>query len=212
MALSELEKSEIEAAFLRDKVEFQAWLPKSPELLDEQIYIKQLLTLHCGARHFGRNCYVARGAKVHTHFLSLGHESWIASGAIVRGHITIGNHCTINPYAHIAGKVRIGDGVRIAGLASIYGFNHGFSRTDIPVYAQPVTMKGIEIGNGCWIGANAVIVDGVTLGDHSIVAGGSVVTADFPQYSIVGGNPARLIRNRLADVKSEHPEVQMEQV
>jgi hypothetical protein len=91
----------------------------------------------------------------------------------------------------------MGDGVRIASHASIYGFNHGYADVTLPVYRQPLTTVGVTIGDDVWIGAGAVIVDGVRIGSHSIVAAGAVVTKDVPAYSIVGGNPARVIRDRL---------------
>ncbi len=188
---------EIESEYLRGQVEFQPWLAKPPEINDEQAVIQDILRRHAGAKHIGHNCFIARSAKVYTTHLSIGDGSWIAGGAILRGHIILGKHCTINPFAHLAGAIKIGDGVRIAGMVSIYGFNHGYSRTDIPIYQQTLTSIGIDIGAGCWIGANTVIVDGVKIGAHSIVAGGSVVTSDFPEYSIIGGCPARLIKSRL---------------
>jgi acetyltransferase-like isoleucine patch superfamily enzyme len=188
--------ADLEAEYDRNSIEFQAWLPKPPEMLLEQAAIQDILRRRAGAEHFGRNCYVARGAQVLTSFLRLGDDSWIAAGAIVRGHVSIGNWCSVNPYAHIAGRVRIGNGVRIAGLASIYGFNHSFGRTDIPIHAQGHTEKGVVINDGCWIGANVLVVDGVNIGAHCVVAGGAVVTQDVPEYSVIGGNPARILRDR----------------
>jgi acetyltransferase-like isoleucine patch superfamily enzyme len=95
--------------------------------------------------------------------------------------------------------VRIGDGVRIAGGVAIMGFNHGMKRTDVAIYRQPTTTLGIVIEDGAWIGANAVLRDGVRIGAHAIVAGGAVVTSAVEPYAIMGGNPARLIRSRLAE-------------
>jgi acetyltransferase-like isoleucine patch superfamily enzyme len=188
--------TEIEAEYVRNSIEYQAWLPKTTELVDEQKALQDILRRRAGAEHFGRNCYIARGAKVFTSRFRIGDNSWVAAGAIVRGHVTIGNWCSINPYAHLAGRITIGHGVRIASLTSIYGFNHGFDRTDTPIHSQPHTVKGVIINDGCWIGANVLIVDGVVLGEHCVVAGGAVVTKSFPAYSIIGGNPAKLLRNR----------------
>lgn len=61
---------------------------------------------------------------------------------------------------------------------------------------QGATRKGIEIGKDCWIGANATILDGVKIGDGCIVAAGAVVNRDVPSYTIVGGVPAKTIKNR----------------
>lgn len=81
-------------------------------------------------------------------------------------------------------------------MVSIYGFNHGIDSLDIPIRAQAHTSKGVEIGSDVWIGTHAVILDGCNIGDHSVIAAGAVVTKSFPEYSIIGGNPARLIRDR----------------
>ena len=76
--------------------------------------------------------------------------------------------------------------------------NHEFSRTDIPMCFQGDAVKApVEIGDDVWLGTNAIILPGVTISRGTIVGAGSVVTKDFPEYSVIGGNPARLIRSRL---------------
>ena len=87
--------------------------------------------------------------------------------------------------------VTIGRGCRIASLASIYGFNHGTERSDVPIMYQPATSKGVVLQDDVWVGANAVILDGVEIGAHCVVAAGAVVTQSFPAYKVIGGNPAR---------------------
>ena len=140
--------------------------------------------------------YIPSDANVYTNSLKIGNHSWIAGEAIVRGDIEIGEHCTVNAKACISGKVKMGNGVRIASLTTIVGFNHGFDDITKPVYQQPCSFKGIVIEDDVWVGANVVITDGVTVGEHSILAAGSVVVKDVPPYSIVGGNPAKVIRDR----------------
>lgn len=194
IAKNTLEALELE--YDRESVYFQPWNRKTEEMLEEQKLIRTLLRKKAGAKHFGKNCFIARGAKVFTQSLEIGGNSIIAAGAILRGHVKIGSSTSVNPYAHIAGKVTIGSGVRIAGAAAVYGFNHGFDRTDIPIYRQAPTSKGIRIGDGTWIGTNAVILDGCNVGAHCIVAAGAVVTKDVPDYAIVGGNPARILKQR----------------
>jgi acetyltransferase-like isoleucine patch superfamily enzyme len=74
------------------------------------------------------------------------------------------------------------------------GLNHGFDNVHTAFRYQPCTTSEIVIGDACWIGANVVITAGVTVGKYSVIAAGSVVTKDVPEYSIVAGNPARRIK------------------
>lgn len=153
------------------------------------------LTAEAGAQ-IAPTAYVASDAFVLTELLALGDKSWIAGHAIVRGDVVFGAECSVNPYACISGKVRFGSFVRIASHASIVGFNHGMARTDIPIHAQPLETRGIVIGDDVWIGANAVILDGVTIGSGAVVAAGAIVTRDVPDWAIVGGAPARVLKLR----------------
>jgi acetyltransferase-like isoleucine patch superfamily enzyme len=187
---------QLEREYTRSLVEFQPWLDKPQDIWNEQTLIQEVLKTRSKCR-FGKGSFIARNARILTNRFEIGAGSWVAAGAIIRGDVKIGDDCSVNPFAHIAGRVTIGSGVRIAGMVSIYGFNHGFARTDVPIYRQEHTQKGIRIGDGTWIGANAVIVDGVEIGPHCIVAAGAVVTGSFPAYQIIGGNPARVIRARM---------------
>lgn len=146
--------------------------------------------------HIDTSAYVSPEAHVHTEALKIGPESWVAGQAILRGDITMGEQCTINAMASLSGKITMGNGVRVASLTTIVGFNHRFDDLEKPIYQQAHTCKGIEIGDDVWIGANVVICDGVKVGSHSVIAAGAVVVKDVAEYSIVGGNPARLIRDR----------------
>ncbi len=128
--------------------------------------------------------------------LNLGKESWIAANCIIRGNIEIGDYSSINPGVITIGNIKIGDHVRIAAYTQLMAFNHGHERTDIPIHHQKQTQEGITIKDDVWIGANCVITDGVTIGHHSIVGAGAVVTKDVPPYSVVGGVPAKLIKDR----------------
>jgi len=153
------------------------------------------LALVAGAS-FHPTAYVAAAAAIFTSHLVLGEQSWIAGHALVRGDVEFGAHCTVNPYAMISGKVRCGDGVRIASHVSIVGFNHGFDDPDMPIHMQKHESLGISIEDDVWIGANAVVLDGVTVGRGAVIAAGAVVSKDVPSLAIVGGVPAKVVRYR----------------
>lgn len=161
----------------------------------EQKAIKEKLALRTGAT-IADTAFIAEEARIFTSQLEIGEHSWIAGHALVRGEVIFGNHCTVNPYACISGTVRCGHGVRIASLASIVGFNHGFDDPEKPIYEQGVESVGIEIADDVWIGASAVILDGVRIGRGAVIAAGSVVTRDVPELAIVAGVPAKVVRLR----------------
>jgi acetyltransferase-like isoleucine patch superfamily enzyme len=153
------------------------------------------LERHAGAT-FAATAYVADGAAVYTEALKMGAGSYIASLALVRGKVTLGANCTVNPFASLSGHITCGDGVRIASGASIVGFNHGIEDRDIPIYRQPHTVSGVVIEDDVWIGANAVILDGAHIGKGAVIAAGAVVNANIPPFAIAGGVPARVLRYR----------------
>ena len=95
------------------------------------------------------------------------------------------------------GKVTVGNDVRIASYAVLVGFNHVFASTEMPIWWQGTEEVGLVIEDDVWIGTHVTILDGVTVGAHSVIAAGSVVSKDVPPYSIVGGVPAKVIRSRL---------------
>ncbi|GAA2655161.1 hypothetical protein Adu01nite_90920 [Paractinoplanes durhamensis] len=97
----------------------------------------------------------------------------------------------------VRGKIRLGDAVRIGAHTSILGFNHGWTDPDTEVFRQPMSYRGITVGNDVWIGSHVVILDGVTVGDRAVLAAGAVVTKDVPAGAVVGGNPARVLRWRV---------------
>ena len=156
---------------------------------------KERLARHAGAC-IADTAYVAAETRIFTSRLVLGEQSWIAGHALVRGDVEFGAHCTVNPYACISGKVRCGDGVRIASLVSIVGFNHGFDDPERPIHTQAHETLGTTISDDVWIGANAVVVDGVTIGRGAVIAAGAVVTSDVPEMAIMAGVPAKMVRRR----------------
>ncbi|MFH1496291.1 MAG: acyltransferase [Verrucomicrobiota bacterium] len=163
-----------------------------------QLAHQRALAAETGAQ-IGEDCYIAPSAVISGRpgrALKLGAASFVAGGAYVTDDVSLGDHCTLNPYATLRGKITGGEGIRIGSYACLMGFNHGFTDTTRPIWQQPHTSRGITLGDDIWIGAHVSILDGVTVGSHSVLAAGAVVTKDVPDHAIVGGNPARIIRLR----------------
>jgi acetyltransferase-like isoleucine patch superfamily enzyme len=145
---------------------------------------------------FGPDVFVSPLAAIYPSRLDVGAGSYIAAHAYVLvDDLRMGEYSTLNPYSVARGRVRMGDLVRVGAHTSLLGFNHSFE-PDRPVCRQPTTSKGITIGDDVWIGSHVVVVDGVHIGDHAVVGAGAVVTKDVPAWAVVGGNPARFIRDR----------------
>lgn len=113
-------------------------------------------------------------------------------------HIRIGNNVGIGEYAYLggAGGLTIGNDCIIGQYFSCHPENHNFEDPETPIRHQGVSRSGITLGKNCWVGAKVTLLDGVCIGDHSVVAAGAVVTKSFPAYSVLGGVPARLIKTR----------------
>jgi acetyltransferase-like isoleucine patch superfamily enzyme len=148
-----------------------------------------------GSLTLAGTAYVAESAAVYCDELEMGERSYIAAHAYVTGHITLGSDSTINPFSAVRGRVTVGDGVRIGAHTSLLAFNHGTAPGQ-PIFRQPHTALGITVGDDVWIGSNVTILDGVTVGPHSIIGAGAVVTKDVPASTVVAGNPARVLRSR----------------
>ena len=111
--------------------------------------------------------------------------------------IEIGNNSGISINACIPSNTRIGNDVMMGSNCYILPHNHAFDRTDIPMWRQGFTeKKQTVIGDDVWIGRNVTMSPGRTIKNGSIIAACAVLTKDFPEYSIVGGNPAKLIKSR----------------
>lgn len=111
--------------------------------------------------------------------------------------ITIGDKSGLGLNARVQGPLHIGKDVMMGPDVMIYTRNHETSSLDRPMNQQGVTNpQKVVIEDDVWIGARAIILPGVTIGNGSIIAAGSVVTKDVKPYEIVGGVPAKLIKNR----------------
>lgn len=140
------------------------------------------------------------GVKIGNNF-SIGRNSIIECTGVLRKlgeTLEIGENVGIaaNAFIAVRGNVKIGSNTIFGPGVSIHAENHNFSDLEKPIRLQGATRKGITIGEDCWIGSKAVILDGVNIGNHVIVAAGAVVNKDIPDYSIVGGVPAKVIKMR----------------
>ena len=149
----------------------------------------------------GRDCFIAPEAAIFAEpgrDIVVGDGCLIAADCFLHGPIRLGQHVSINHGVTLDGGragIEIGDHTRIAARCTFFAFNHGMAAAQL-VREQPVSSRGIRIGRDVWVGANCGIVDGVQIGDGSIIGMGSVVTRDIPPGVIAAGNPARVIRER----------------
>ena len=128
---------------------------------------------------------------------SIGKRSVVESFSCINnavGDVVIGDYTRIGLHCTVIGPVTIGNHVNLAQGITVSALNHNFEDTRLRIDEQGVNTSEIIIDDDVWIGANAVITAGVHIGRHSVVAAGAVVTKDVPEYSVVGGVPAKVIR------------------
>lgn len=129
---------------------------------------------------------------------SLGTKSVIESYCCINnavGDVLIGNHTRIGIHNTIIGPVTIGNHVNLAQGIVITALNHNFKDTTMRIDEQGISTNPVTIGDDVWIGANAVILPGVTIGKHVVIAAGAVVAKDVPNNSVVGGVPAKILKD-----------------
>lgn len=177
---------------IRKLVNHNRWLYWSRKfgLCNGKIIIgKQVTFRHPECLFFGKDVIIQK----HTYFLPCKKYA----GNTYNPKIYIGDGCRIgvrNSFACIHG-ITIGKDVLFAGYVHITDHSHGYEDVDKPITIQPLISKGgVEIGDQCWLGFGCEILSGVHIGKHSVVAARAVVTKDVPPYSIVAGNPARIIK------------------
>lgn len=132
-------------------------------------------------------------------------------------NIEIGKNCSISPlskfeigdnvwigdnfYAKAEGEIKIGSGTIISRNVEIWTSNHNYDSDDLMTipYDKRFINKPVVIGENCWIGTHVIFLPGVTIGEGVVVGAGSVVTKDIPDYAVIGGNPAKVIKYRNID-------------
>lgn len=160
--------------------------------IGKQTLIEDFAELNAASRdadketiEIGRSCLIRQYARLHTK----------------SGFIKIGDFCSINDFTvlHATGGITLGDHVRIGPHTVLMASMHNHERIDITIHEQGWHAKGIVIEDDVWIGMNVSILDGVRIGTGAIIAAGAVVNRDVAPYTIVGGVPAKVIKQRKAD-------------
>ncbi|MDF9831734.1 acyltransferase [Parabacteroides sp. PF5-6] len=155
----------------------------------------------------GKGSIIRRSARldlIPSKKLVLGNRSIIEDYALLNnqmGDIIIGDNSYINTRGKIVGPVIIGNNVIMGGDSQITGLTHNYKDVTRPINQQGVTPTLTVIEDDVWIGGNSCIIQGIRIGTHSLIAAGSVVTKSVPPYTVVGGNPAKVIRRYDFDLK-----------
>jgi len=158
-------------------------------------YIRLMAPLY---QHRGRHSVVHRTVRMDTppyRRFSLGEHSVVESFACINnavGDVVIGSHTRIGLHNTLIGPVSIGSHVNLAQGVVVTALNHSFGDPSLRIDEQGVTTSPVVIEDDVWIGANAVVLPGVTIGSHSVIAAGAVVTRDIPAGSLAAGVPATI--------------------
>lgn len=155
----------------------------------------------------GKGVYLDQGTYLHAtpNGIELGAGTIVMHGAVLHVYnfrempqsgIKIGRESLVGEYTVIRGQggVTIGDRVYTSPFTQIIAVNHIFDDPNQPFVEQGITAQGIVIEDDVWIGASAIITDGVRVGKGAVVAAGAVVTSDVAPHTVVAGVPAKVIR------------------
>ncbi|MBD2434785.1 MULTISPECIES: acyltransferase [Fischerella] len=164
------------------------------------------------ASKFGHGIHIGNGVGFkHLETFEIGNRVFIGSHSYIQGRFdgkcVIGNQVWIGPQSYFdARDLIIEDYVGWGPGAKVLGSSHTGLPIDVPIIKTDLEIKLVKVETGADIGMNAVILPGVTIGKHSIVGAGAVVTRDVPAYAIVAGVPARFLRWREGYEPSENTE------
>ena len=167
--------------------------------LGHGVYLDQNVYLHACPQgiEIGDNTIIMYGAILHVYNfrdlpnsrIIIGRDSLVGENSVIRGQ----------------GGVEIGDRVYTSPFTQIIAVNHVYDDPELPFIDQGITAEGIVIEDDVWLGSGAIITDGVRIGKGAVVAAGAVVTEDVPAHTVVGGIPARPIReiDNQQEIKTE---------
>lgn len=174
------------------------WLISSPKRPKPRWYIRWFVNPFFHKK--GKGASIRRRTRMDVfpyNNFSIGKDSAIEDFSTVNngvGDVFIGDRTRIGLGNTLIGPVKIGNDVRLAQNVVMSGLNHDYEDVSLPISQQGVSTAPIVIEDETWIGSNAMVVAGVTVGKHCVIAGGSIVTKDIPPYSVVAGNPARVLK------------------
>jgi acetyltransferase-like isoleucine patch superfamily enzyme len=159
--------------------------------LGARVYLDHGVYLHGGRGGItiGDECRIMSGCRLHVfnfrHIehagIQIGRRTFLGEETLMRGQ----------------GGISVGESVLFGPRVQVLAVNHVMTDPHRPIMDQGITAVGIRIEDGCWIGAGAIILDGVTIGRHACIGAGAVVTSDVPPHALAVGSPARVIRNLL---------------
>ena len=173
------------------------WLVMNQVETRPRWFIRLLAPLY---QHRGRHAIIHHSVRMDTppyRKFWLGDYSVVESFACINnavGDVIIGDHTRIGLHDTIIGPVTIGSHVNLAQGITITALNHNFDDSEKRIDQQGISTKEVVLEDDIWVGANAVILPGVTIGTHAVVAAGAIVTKDVPPHSLVAGVPAKVIR------------------
>lgn len=133
----------------------------------------------------------------------------IMNGVIIMSpqKVEIGHDVLLNEFTRIGGQngVKIGDFVQLSYNVTLVSQNHAYNDFSRPIKTQGYVGGPIIIEDDVWVGTNAVIMPGVTIGKGAIIGANAVVTKNVKPYTIVGGVPAKYIKHRFNELKDNRP-------
>lgn len=179
----------------------------------KRVFVHPSVIIKCSSKiktgnglNIERGCYIDALSKeglslgdnvsfgIYTCLRITGHISHIGNGITIGNNVGLGSH---GFYGCGVGSLKIGNDCIFGNYVSVHPENHNYTDLEIPIRLQGVnSVGGVKIGNNCWIGAKATILDGTIIGDGCIIAAGAVVKGEFPNNVIIGGIPAKIIKHR----------------
>ena len=155
-----------------------------------QVQIGRRLSLGRGVRVYllpGGELEIGEGARLHDGVVLVIHQG---------ARLSIGRGVYVGPGGeiHARERVEIGAGCLLAGQVTVIDHDHVFDLVS-PVREKEISASAVTIGEGCWLATRVVVARGATIGRHSVIGAGAVVTTEIPEGSVAGGVPARVVRS-----------------